>query len=356
MALTRNEVLAWLREEDPRRLDELWRMANETRQSHVGDAVHLRGLVELSNHCERSCAYCGLRAGHTALRRYRLTAEEALDCARLAERLGYGTVVLQSGEDRGLTGEWIAALVHEIKERTHLAVTLSLGERSEDEFRLWKEAGADRYLLRFETSNRALYDRIHPPLRGVRSDRLALLRALQRAGYETGSGVMVGIPGQRYSDLAEDILMFAKLELDMVGVGPYIAHPDTPLAGVLAAGVDQAPNSELMAYKVVALTRLVCPDINIPSTTAINILNRDTGYELGLTRGANIVMPNLTPLRYRALYEIYPGKGTALETPEAFDSRLRRRIAAIGRCVGHGRGDSPHRTTARACAVKGDAQ
>jgi biotin synthase len=336
------EILAWLREEDPERLEDLWRRANQTRQQQVGDAVHLRGLIEISNHCVRQCAYCGLHAGNHGLERYRMDADEILAAARQAHEFGYGTVVLQGGEDPGLTGAWVAALVRRIKAETPLAVTLSLGERAEQDLAAWRAAGADRYLLRFETSDRALFDFIHPGLRSGTADRVVILRQLKSLGYEVGSGIMVGLPGQSYRSVAADLLLFRELDLDMIGIGPYIAHSATPLGTGRcvppSVNGEQVPNSELMVYKAVALTRLLCPEANIPSTTALATINRRNGREFGLQRGANVVMPNLTPLRYRRLYEIYPGKACVSETGEACNHCLRARLAAIDRDVGHGQG------------------
>jgi biotin synthase len=234
----------------------------------------------------------------------------------------------------------MAALIRRIKRETSLAVTLSLGERPAEDLSAWREAGADRYLLRFETSNRDLYNRIHPPVGHQSSDRFAILRHLRALGYEIGSGIMIGIPGQTYDDLVRDILTFRDLDLDMIGVGPFIPHPETPLGRKLsdAPPEEQVPNSELMTYKTVALTRLVCPEANIPSTTALATLNQTEGRELGLMRGANIVMPNLTPPRYRSLYEIYPHKACINETAEACASSLDLRIRSIGRTIGTGPG------------------
>ncbi len=342
--LTRDDILAWLREEDKTRLDELWRSADRTRQENVGGEVHLRGLVELSNHCVRLCGYCGLRAPNKEIERYRLTLDEVVECAKKARAFGYGTVVMQAGEDPGLTKEGVAEMIRRIKAETSLAVTLSLGEREDDEFVAWKKAGADRYLLRFETSNRRLYDHIHPPRGDRHSDRFAILKRLQEIGFEAGSGVMIGIPGQTYDDLANDIEIFAGMDLDMIGVGPYLTHPQTPLADPSnypeVNPDEQVPSTELMTYKVVALTRLVRPKSNIPATTALATLNTVRGRELGLERGANVIMPNLTPVKYRAMYEIYPGKACVGETAEACNSCLGIRIASIGRQVGKGRGDS----------------
>ena len=340
--LAREEILAWLREEDAARLENLWREADLVRRRSVGDAVHLRGLIEISSNCVRQCGYCGLRAGNTALDRYRMTEEEILGCARQARQYGYGTVVLQAGEDYGIATEWLAALIRRIKAEMSLAVTLSLGERPEPDLEAWRQAGADRYLLRFETSDPDLYRVIHPSLPGRSLDRLAILRTLKRLGYETGSGVMVGLPGQSYKSLANDIETFRALDLDMIGVGPFIPHPATPLGRgewlrLLPEG-EQVPNTELMVYKVVALTRLLCPEANIPSTTALATINREYGRELGLARGANVVMPNLTPPEYREMYEIYPGKACITETAEACRACLRHRIEALGRSVGTGPG------------------
>lgn len=344
--MERAELYRWLRETDETRLAELWERADAVRRAHVGDAVHLRGLIEISNNCVRRCAYCGLRAPNVKLGRYRMTTEQILGCVRQAAALGYGTVVLQAGEDPLLTTEWVAALVKRIRVETPLAITLSLGEVEDEALRTWKAAGADRYLLRFETSNRALYDRLHPPRPGRVSDRPALLRRLRELGFEVGSGVMVGLPGQTYDDLVSDLELFRALDLDMIGLGPYIPHPETPLCGeaARAGGPEQVPNDERTTYKMIALARLVCPRANIPSTTALATLNRAQGRELGLQRGANIVMPNLTPVELRAQYEIYPGKACVNETAEACSGCLVERITRIGRTVGTGRGDSPNWT------------
>lgn len=347
--LTRAQALDWLRESNRSTLEILWRTADDVRGACVGGAVHLRGLVEISSYCGRSCGYCGLRAQNRSLDRYRLSAEEVLACAREAHALGYGTVVMQSGEDYGIEASWLADIVREVKRTTPLAVTLSLGERDDEELLLWKEAGADRYLLRFETSDPELYDLIHPaPLGRPGRSRVEILQALRQMGYEVGSGVMVGIPGQTYETLADDLELFRELDLDMIGVGPYLPHPLTPLArGVWVRRVphdEQVPNTELMTYKMLALTRLACPEANIPSTTALATVNTARGRELGLMRGANVVMPNVTPTRHRERYEIYPGKACVSETAEECKGCLAARIRSIGRTVGKGPGGRARRT------------
>ena len=337
--LTHEEILGWLCESRPSALEQLFARADETRRMHVGDAVHLRGLIEISSYCARQCHYCGLRAARS-IPRYRMTREEILQCARQAVQLGFGTAVIQAGEDFGIEAEWLAEVIRTIKAETPLAVTLSLGERLPEELQLWRSAGADRYLLRFETSNRELYDAIHPPRGAVRSDRVAMLRELRALGYEIGSGVMVGIPGQTFEMLARDIELFEELDLDMVGIGPFLAHPDTPLGAEPdhGAGSEQVPSSEWMVLKAVALTRLVCPEANLPSTTALATINTVNGREHGLESGANVFMPVLTPAPYRKMYEIYPGKACVDEDATQCNSCLRNRIELLGRYVGSGPG------------------
>ncbi|ABA88851.1 [FeFe]-hydrogenase maturation radical SAM domain iron-sulfur cluster-binding oxidoreductase HydE [Syntrophotalea carbinolica DSM 2380] len=336
--MTKELILHWLKTTDARQVARLWKAADDVRRQYVGDDILLRGLLEFSNFCDRNCWYCGLRADNTTVERYRMSEDEILDCAHKGMRYGYGTIVLQSGEDYGMSAAWMENVIRRIKRETNLAITLSLGERAGAELSCWKTAGADRYLLRFETSNRSLYDQIHPRCGEKGGDRIALLKKLEELGYEVGSGVMVGIPGQTYEDLANDIELFRSLGLSMIGVGPYIPHTGTPLgyADKLMTVPDgeQVPCSEEMPYRVIALTRLVCPSANIPTTTALATLNISYGRELGLSRGANIVMPNLTPKKYRPMYEIYPSKACIDETAADCRVCMHRRIASIGRTVG----------------------
>jgi biotin synthase len=337
------EIFRWLCETDEACLEELWERADRTRRTMVGDEVHLRGLIEISNYCVRQCRYCGINACAPAVTRYRMKREEIISSAEEAACLGYGSVVMQAGEDPGLTRNFISELIREIKSSTGLAITLSLGERSDEELLDWKRAGADRYLLRFETSDPMLYDRIHPSLPGRISNRFAQLERMREMGYEIGTGVMVGIPGQSREILAQDIDTFRHYDMDMIGVGPFIPSPHTVLGGHGASDFyldpgGQVPNDELTTLKVVALTRLVCPEANIPSTTALATIDPDSGRELGLTRGANVVMPNVTPSQYRVLYEIYPGKACIHETALVCHDCMERRIASIGRVMGKGPG------------------
>jgi biotin synthase len=339
---SQSEILQWLKEERPGPLRELYAWADAVRKENVGDAVHLRGLIEISSHCRRQCMYCGLRKANSSIERYRMTREEIDDCAQAAVQLGYGTVVIQAGEDDALTAEGIADIVSSIKRTTPLAVTLSLGERSREELRLWRKAGADRYLLRFETSDADLFRAIHPSRSQAVPDRLAILRQIKQLGYEAGGGVMVGIPGQSYQSLANDVCAFRALDLDMIGIGPYIAHPATPLgSGLLRPPIDpgeQAPGNEQMVYKMIALTRILCPTANIPSTTALATINKTHGRRQGLQVGANVVMPNLTPARYRPLYQIYPAKACIEESAADCNQCLRSQIRSLKRFPGRSTG------------------
>jgi len=342
--MTRDEILAWLLETGPERLEQLWARADAVRAERVGPAVHLRGLIEVSNHCVRQCAYCGLSACAPRVERYRMSREDILECARRARDFGFGTAVLQGGEDPGITGPAMAGTIRRIKAETGLAVTLSLGERDDADLRAWREAGADRYLLRFETTDPALYRAIHPSLPGTVSDRIRQLLRMRDLGYEIGTGVMVGIPGQTWDTLADDIWTFRDYDMDMIGIGPYIASPGTPLAGELGeglarqAGSRQVPADETTTLKAVALTRLLCPETNIPSTTALATIDPGAGRANGLLRGANVVMPNLTQPRYRVLYQIYPGKAGLHETADITREKLEAQIHGLGRTIGRGPG------------------
>ncbi len=346
--LTEENIERWLRCEDASVLEKLWNEADRVRRENVGDEIHLRGLVEFSNHCERSCLYCGIRRENSKLERYIMPIEEILACARDALSFGYRTVVLQAGESPArIEEEYVSEVVRRIKDEVDVAVTLSLGERTPEELESWRKAGADRYLLRIETSDLELFSRIHPGR--DRRLRTRLLDVLRELGYEVGTGIMIGIPGQSYRSIAHDILFFRKKDVDMIGVGPFIAHPDTPLGReevvkrfLLDEG-EQVPPTEEMTYKVLALCRIACPEANIPSTTALATLNLARGRELGLQRGANVVMPNLTPTSYRKLYEIYPSKACIRESAGEYSVCIRDRIRSIGRPMGTDHGDRRRR-------------
>jgi biotin synthase len=259
-----------------------------------------------------------------------MTGEEILACVEKAHSLGCDTVVLQSGEDNSMARDWLAELIGAIKKDYALAITLCVGERPLGDYQLWRENGADRYLLKFETSDSRLFRKIHRPRRKGEPRRTELLKALQDLGYETGSGIMVGLPGQTYESLADDIELFAKLKLDMIGIGPYVPHPQTPLGRQFQSSKNpihrQIPNSTTMTHKVMALSRVVCPKAHLPSTTSLATLNPD-GLQSGLEVGANVVMPNVTPRHYRKHYEIYPNSSRS-SLDHQYDRLLRSNGAA----------------------------
>lgn len=311
--------------------DQLMVTANRVRQEHVGDAVWLRGLIEFSSYCLHNCCYCGLRRGNKRAGRYRLSPAEILAAAQRVATAGLGTVVLQSGEDAWWTTERLVALVQAIKgQQPQLAVTLSIGERSFDDYAALRRAGADRFLLRFETSNPELYANLHPG--ASLSQRLQCLQHLQELGYEVGSGCLVGLPGQTLADLANDLLLMHKLALPMVGIGPFIPHPDTPLAAA-------TPGSVGLTLKMLALTRLLLPDSNIPVTTALATLDHG-GRQHGWQAGANIVMPNATPAAYWQQYELYPDKAQLGDSLQHSLTALLGQITAAGRHLGQGQGSA----------------
>jgi biotin synthase len=343
--IDRDWILSCLREDDPETLSPIFTHADLVRRETVGDEIHLRGLVEISNHCARECLYCGLRHSAGDLVRYRMNGDEIYRCALLAVERGYGTLVMQAGEDDEITGPWLATLIKRIKSDTSLAVTLSLGERSIEDLAVWRESGADRYLLRFETTDRDLYDRIHPPRGDVDSDRFAILSNLRRLGFETGSGIMVGIPGQSYCSVADDLLRFQALDLDMIGIGPYLPHPGTPMGrwgkDRELPGPEQVPASELFVRKCVAITRILSPEANIPRTTALSVIKADDERS-ALNCGANVIMPNLTPMKYRRLYDVYPAKANVDGAVEAYLLDIEQLVSRLGRTIGTGPGSRNH--------------
>jgi biotin synthase len=307
--------------------------ADRVRQMAVGDEVHLRALIEFSNRCWRNCLYCGLRRDHRELIRYRMTPDEILDAVAAAAGLGYRTVVLQSGEDPWYAAPLLAYLLRAIKARHDVAITLSIGERPRDDYRLLKEAGADRFLLRMETSSPELYRELHPDAAWEGAGwhaRLECLHALRGLGYQVGSGVMIGLPGQSLEMLADDLLFLQSLDLDMIGAGPFLPHPATPL-GEAAGGTLE------LSLRVVACLRLLCPEAHIPATTALGALDPQ-GRQRALQAGANVLMPNCTPMPYREQYELYPGEAGAQESAAQCRPHVEAMIAGLGRVVGAGCG------------------
>lgn len=309
---------------------ELFKTADEIRQKYHGDGVHLRGLIEFSNYCSRSCYYCGLRKENIVPERYRLSQKEIISAALTAEELGYGTVVLQSGEDNYFTQEIIAEIVQAIKEKTDLAITLSLGERTKEDYQVWRQAGADRYLLRFETSDSELYHQLHPA--GSFQNRIDNLYWLQESGYQLGSGSLIGLPGQTIQSLASDLRLYKELDLDMVGLGPFLMNPNTPLA-------ESQNGSFELTLKMLALTRIILPKAHLPATTALGTID-SKGREKALENGANVMMPNVTPREYRANYQLYPDKICIDESPVDCSQCIPARLKTIERFPAKGPGHS----------------
>ncbi len=334
--LTREEVRDLLSLEEPAQVQALLQTADRVRAREVGDEVHIRGLIEFSNHCRKNCAYCGVRRDNTRLERYRMTPEEIVELAVHLDSRGIRTAVLQSGEDAWYTGPMLAEVVRAIKSRTDMAVTLSVGERPREDYALWREAGADRFLLRHETVNSRLFDSMQTG--SSLENRLRCIRDLRSLGYQVGIGFMVGLPGQTVEDLADDLMFAREFQPDMLGIGPFIPHPDTPLGGHPGGTLE-------MSLKCVALGRILTRDSLIPATTAIGSID-EFGREKALQAGANVVMPNYTPPGRREKYEIYPNKRCVGEDPALCHGCLQARILAIGRRVATGRGDSPKKRTA----------
>ncbi|MBO7147963.1 MAG: [FeFe] hydrogenase H-cluster radical SAM maturase HydE [Lentisphaeria bacterium] len=322
----------------------LYQAAYKMKLRHIGNKVSLRGLIEFSNICTKNCYYCGIRKGNHAVQRYCMTPDEILAEAETAWKWGLGSVVLQSGErsDRDFT-DFVEQIVREIKRISNgeLGITLSCGEQSEEVYRRWFEAGAHRYLLRIEAGDPEFYTTLHPADHSYH-DRKQCLKTLKRCGYQTGSGVMIGLPGQTVDHLVTDLLFFRELDLDMIGMGPYIIHKDTPLA-VQFPDFQQKTEFQLTAaLKMIAVTRLFLKDVNIASTTALQAL-RDDGRELGIQAGANVIMPNVTDTSFRSSYQLYQGKPGVNDAPESGMTDLKKRLDAIGETILFNTwGDSPH--------------
>jgi biotin synthase len=337
------ELLGLIHPED---VEQLRARAEAVTLERLGHQVYYRGLVEFSNRCALDCYYCGIRRSNTNVQRFQLTGDEIVEAALWCAREGYGSVVLQSGErrDREFV-DFVTDVVRTIKTESvsadlprGLGITLSTGEQERAVYERWRAAGAHRYLLRIETTNPALFASIHPPSQTLER-RLTALRHLQETGYQVGTGVMIGLPGQSLAMLAADVLFFRDFSIDMIGMGPYINHKDTPMTG--QAPPEMRPVFQ-MALKMIAVTRLVCPDVNIAATTALQALEPD-GREQGMTYGANVTMPNLTPTEVRGNYRLYEGKPCINEGRGECRNCLLNRVRSVGREVGFNQwGDSKH--------------
>ncbi len=323
----------------------IYQKAAEVKQAFIGNKVHFRGLVEFSNRCSKNCFYCGIRRGNKAVDRYSITDEEVLEAARYALDHNFGSLVLQSGERSDKTFvNTVTRLLRKIKQLSEgrLGITLSMGEQSEETYRQWFEAGAHRYLLRIESSNRELYYRLHPADNHHSYEyRLQSLELLRKTGYNVGTGVMIGLPFQTYDDLAGDLMFFKDHDIDMIGMGPYIEHEKTPLYQYRHLLLPLQERFEL-SLRMVALLRILMKDINIAATTAMQTIDPH-GREKALITGANIVMPNLTPLRYREGYLLYQDKPGLDEQAEETHHKFEEQILAAGCQIGYGEwGDSRH--------------
>lgn len=306
---------------------QLYARADEVRQAALGSDVHLRGLIEFSNICRNDCLYCGIRRGNKGVKRYRMGDDELVETARRAVEIGFKTIVLQSGEDMHFDQDRISRIIERIKQMD-VALTLSIGERDYGDYEAFRNAGADRYLLRIETTDVDLYHRLNPGMSWQRRHECLLM--IKELGYEVGSGIMVGLPGQTVESIAGDLLYLKDLGVDMAGIGPFIPHPDTPLANEQGGSLE-------MALRTMAVMRLLLPDINIPATTAMESLHPQ-GRIMALKAGANVVMPNVTEGEYRRLYELYPGKICVDDTPLQCRTCIGMKIQSIGRTIGQGRG------------------
>ena len=304
-------------------------------QEQFGRGIYIRGLIELSSYCHCNCLYCGLRRSNHRAQRYRLTHEEVLACCDEGYRLGFRTFVLQAGEDITHTDEWLTTLICEIRSRyPEAAITLSLGERSEASYAKLKAAGADRYLLRHEAANEALYTSLHPHGRGL-SHRLMCAQSLQRLGYQVGLGMMVGVKGQTIQHLVEDLKLIEHMRPEMVGIGPFIPHPATPLGSEPAGTLN-------LTLASIAIARLLLPEALIPSTTALATLSPKGRIE-GILSGANVVMPNLSPSDVRTKYAIYENKASwGAEAAEGLTA-LETELHSIGYHIDYTRGDYKQR-------------
>jgi biotin synthase len=328
--------------EDESDINALFECAYKVKLDNVGNNVYFRGIVEFSNICSKDCFYCGIRKSNTNVKRFKIPAEDIINAAQWAFENGYGSIVLQSGEiESSANTNFVTDVLEKIRAKTggKLGITLSLGEQEPEVYKRWFSAGAHRYLLRIETSNEELYGDLHPQGHSFER-RVGCLRNLKSLGYQVGTGVMCGLPGQTLKHLVEDILFFESEDIDMIGMGPYIVHNDTPLAERCK---DYDGYKQLMlGLKMIAVVRIYLRDVNIAATTALQALNPE-GRELGLRAGANIIMPNITDTKYRADYQLYNNKPCISENSAMCKGCLGRRVASVGETIGYNEwGDSPH--------------
>lgn len=327
----RNDIEYLLALQDQKEMEELFDFADEVRRKFVGDGILLRGIVEFSNYCRNTCSYCGLNKFNKTLQRYRLTKDQITASVKNIVSAGIKTVVLQSGEDEKLNTNWLKEVIEQIKIDFNIAVTLSVGQWNYTDYLLWKQAGADRYLLKIETTDEALYHTLHPQMSF--ENRMECSKNLKTLGYQNGSGCIVGLKGQTIQTLAEDILFFKKEDFDMIGIGLFIPHKNTLLG-------KEALGSLKLTLKTLAVTRIVTKDTHLPATTAIGSVGGCDERIKALKAGANVIMPNFTPEPYRKLYEIYPDKRCINEHWDDYISSLEKMAKATNGWLDYSRGDS----------------
>lgn len=310
--------------------ERLFALAAEETDSIFGKEVFLRAVIEFSSYCNKRCKYCGLRAPNNALSRYRMSMEAILDAVSAVEENDIGTIVLQSGDDFHYSTEFLGTLIQQIRSRHDVAITLSVGDRSIEDYAYWRHCGADRCLLKIETSAPSLYEqyRLGEPF----AERLARIKALQQMGYEVGSGIIVGLPGMNLETTVNDVLFLTELELDMIAAGPFVPNPQTPFATA-------EPGDIALSQRVTAVLRLLNPGANIPATSALSALNPES-QRLALMRGCNVLMPSVTPEQHRADYRIYPGKNRTLATATELINNARELVQAAGRIPSSSKGFS----------------
>lgn len=328
---SREELLYLLNNLNEESKSYLIEKAHETRMKSYGDTVYMRGLIEFTNYCKKNCEYCGISAKNKKVERYRLTLEDIMECAEIGDKLGYKTYVLQGGEDPYFTDDRMVEIIQKIKEKyPRNAITLSLGERSYESYEKMFKAGADRYLLRHETATKEIYERLHP---GASFEyRRECLKNLRKIGYQIGAGFMVGLPGQTNEDLVNDLMYVKELTPEMCGIGPFIPHKDTSLK-------DEKGGSLEDTVTILAIVRLLLPNVLLPATTALGSIN-PVGRELGIKAGANVVMPNLSPTSVREKYALYDGKICTGDEAAECRKCIQGRIIRAGFQVEIGRGDN----------------
>ncbi|PWJ69865.1 biotin synthase [Ruminococcaceae bacterium R-25] len=330
--LTRDEIITLLENRNSEIQSYLAKRASETAQKHYGNKVYVRGLIEFTNYCRNDCYYCGIRCGNKNAERYRLSKEEIVECASYGYGLGFRTIVLQGGEDMFYTDDMMVDIIKSIKkEHPDCAVTLSIGEKSYESYKAFFDAGADRYLLRHETADFDHYRKLHPENLSA-ENRQQCLYNLKKIGFQTGAGFMVGSPYQTVDNIADDLLFLKKLDPEMIGIGPFIPHKDTVFADEKAGDLN-------LTLFLLSVIRLMLPTVLLPATTALGTIN-PRGRELGILAGANVVMPNLSPVGVRKKYALYDNKICTGEEAAECMNCLKNRISSIGYEIVTDRGDN----------------